>query len=132
MKRLFFVPLALFVIFSFAACSRSDSRPSGVGYFGPGEELVTAEQALSLRKDGKYNLGVTLKGRITHYYRAANRDAENIYLFADSSGVIKVVIPTYAWMGQRISESDTVEISGEIFNTNYWDAAVYVGRVIKR
>jgi len=93
----------------------------GGGYTGPGPDLVSLEEALSLPTDTP----VTVKGNITRYL---GRDE---YTFADSTGATLVRIPQTAWFGQHVGESDTVELQGEI-KQEWTRTVIHVRRVIKR
>jgi len=93
----------------------------GGGYTGPGPDLVSLEEALSLPTDTP----VSVKGNITRYL---GRDE---YTFTDSTATTLVRIPQPAWFGQHVGESDTVELQGEI-KQEWTRTLIHVRRVIKR
>jgi len=91
------------------------------GYTGPGPALVSAKQAMSMPHDA----ALSLKGNITKYL------GKDEYTFADSTGAVEVKIPPHAWMGQYVSESDVVELQGEV-RQDRGRTRIHVHRVIKR
>ena len=93
----------------------------GGGYTGPGPDLVSLQEALSLPNDTP----VAVKGNITRYL---GRDE---YTFADHTARTEVRIPQSAWFGQHVGESDTVELQGEI-KQEWTRTLIHVRRVIKR
>ena len=91
------------------------------GYTGPGPALVSVQQAVSMQ----HETAVTIKGTITKYL---GRDD---YTFADSTGTVEVKIPPHAWMGQYVSESDTVELQGEL-KKDRSRTRIHAHRLVKR
>jgi uncharacterized protein (TIGR00156 family) len=73
------------------------------GFTGP-SNVVTVEQAKSLKDDAK----VTLQGTIESHIGGEN------YIFKDATGSMEVEIDNRRWAGQTISATDRVEIYGEI------------------
>jgi len=100
-----------------------DALPAIGGYTGPGPEMVSVKQALSMPHDTV----VSLEGKITRYL---GRDD---YAFADSSGTVELKIGPYAWMGQQVAESDTVVLQGEVkIDRKQTGVHIRVHRVIKK
>ena len=91
------------------------------GYTGPGPALASVQQAVSMQHD----TAVSIKGTITQYL---GRDD---YTFVDSTGTVEVKIPPHAWMGQYVSESDIVELQGEL-KKDRSRTRIHVHRVVKR
>jgi len=73
-------------------------------YTGPGPELVTIQQALSM----PHGTWVAIKGKISKYHGGKE------YTIADASGSADAKIGSKAWMGQNVSESDTVLMHGKV------------------
>jgi uncharacterized protein (TIGR00156 family) len=95
---------------------------AGGGYIGPGPELVSVQQALSRQHDDP----VSIRGNITRYL---GRDD---YTFADSSGTVEIKIGPQAWMGQYVTESDTVVIQGEVKKGRSSEVHIRVHQVVKQ
>ncbi len=95
--------------------------PDFGGYDGPGPDLTTVREA-SAMGDGAW---VALKGTITH--SLGDRD----YMFEDPTGSIEIKIGPKEWMGQRVSDTDTVEIHGRV-KKDWSRVHVDVRRLIKR
>ena len=74
------------------------------GFMGPRAEVVTVEQAKTMRDDDP----VTLRGRIE---RALGNER---YLFSDETGSITIEIERKVWGTLTVDENDLIEISGEI------------------
>lgn len=76
----------------------------GGGFSGPGPDLVTVAQALTMKDDAP----VTLKGVIVKSL------GDEKYTFKDASGTINVEIDDDIWQGRTIGPDDVVIISGEV------------------
>ncbi len=74
------------------------------GFSGPGPELATVQQALSMRDDSK----VSIKGSIVKNL------GDEMYVFQDATGTIEVEIDNDNWHGQTVTPADIVIISGEV------------------
>ncbi len=110
MKRITF--LIVFLTVSLAALTAqgftgsSSGSGNGGGFTGPGStpNLVTVVEAGKLRDDTR----VLLQGSII---RALG---DEMYIFKDATGEIMVEIDREVWRGLSVSETDTVEIRGEV------------------
>ncbi|MDR0720522.1 MAG: NirD/YgiW/YdeI family stress tolerance protein [Treponema sp.] len=98
MKRIFFVCsiVALTFVGSFVNAQE--------GFRGPGPDVVTVDEAKSLRDD----YPVVLRGRIERFL------GDEKYLFTDETGSIIVEIDNRLWRGLSVDQNDTVEITGEV------------------
>lgn len=74
------------------------------GFKGPGPEVVTVKQALTMRDDAR----VSLKGNIVKSL------GDEVYLFQDATGSIEVEIDSEDWRGLTVQPEDVVIISGEV------------------
>ena len=74
------------------------------GFTGPRLEVITVEQAKSLKDDTP----VVMHGKIIESL------GNEYYTFADETGSIRVEIDNDVWKGLFVSENDLVEIHGEI------------------
>lgn len=116
------------------------------GYIGPfAQPLITVKQALSKEEPKEKNSwGITfvsIKGKITQISGNSFLSAGLYFYctFSDSTGTINVSIPQSAFMGQLITENDTVEILGSLNIEKKKDAdgtilpnSIGVFRVLKR
>lgn len=91
-------------VFSIAGQAVAAESYGAHGYTGPGPDLVTVQQALSLPDDS----GVTLKGKIVKSL------GDESYTFQDATGSIEVEIDHEIWRGQQVGPNDTVVIIGEM------------------
>ena len=107
---------------SLVACSWiSPSDVVAEAYTGPGPALVTVQQALqeiAMVSDGVAmgGISVSLRGKITQIDEYDPRGYH--CTFVDSTGAIDAFLSNDYWhalMGQSISESDTVELSGLVY-----------------
>jgi uncharacterized protein (TIGR00156 family) len=97
------------------------NRVNNVGGFsGPGPDLVTVQQALTMWDDAR----VTLRGNITHSL------GDEDYIFADATGSIEVEIDHHVWRGQQITPQDEVIISGEV-DREWNHVSIDVSSVVK-
>ena len=90
------------------------------GFSGPGQSIVTVNDAKSMRDD----TAVRLRGTI------ASHLGKDKYLFHDSTGSIAVEIDHDKWGGQTISPADVVEIIGEV-DRDWNSIEIDVDRVVK-
>ncbi len=74
------------------------------GYTGPGPDLLTVQQALTMNDDSI----VALKGKIVKNL------GDDHYLFQDATGTIEIDIDDDAWRGQQVGPEDLVLVSGEV------------------
>lgn len=74
------------------------------GFVGPNGTVTTAANAKTMRDD----TWVTLRGNIIE------RVSDDLYIFKDASGTVKVDIDHKRWNGQTITPQDVVEIQGEV------------------
>jgi uncharacterized protein (TIGR00156 family) len=118
--------LTLVLATNIAAAGPEPGHPYPVqaagGYTGPGPDLVSVQQALSMQHEAS----VSIKGNITRYL---GRDD---YTFADSSGTVEIKIGPQAWMGQYVAESDTVVIQGEVKKGRSGETHIRVHQVVKQ
>jgi uncharacterized protein (TIGR00156 family) len=132
-RTLFFTLCLLTLVFASVAAAAGPGPGSGFGpalgpglamggYTGPGPALVSVQQALSMQ----HNIAVSIKGKITQYL---GRDD---YTFTDSTGDVEVKIPPHAWMGRYVSESDAVELQGDVKKDRMNNTRIHVHRVVKR
>lgn len=131
MKRYIAACLTAAFVLAFSAVARAAGTggfagPSGTGvgneggYTGPGPGLMTVAQALGMSHDS----GVTLRGRIVQ------RLGDELYLFRDNTGSIKVDISRDKWNGQQVGPNDMLEIQGEV--DKEWNSMeIEVNRLIK-
>jgi uncharacterized protein (TIGR00156 family) len=98
MKRKIFLGLA--IMSTLIACTLGAQE----GYIGPGLTPVTVNAAKKLRDDSP----VTLHGKIDRFL------GDEKYLFSDNSGSVIIEVDRILWRGLIISETDMVEITGEI------------------
>lgn len=109
MKKL--ISLVFMVTLGLSGAAMAEQPPQG-GFGGPVAQsgftgttsTVTVEQAKQLPDDA----WVTLRGNITQ------RLTEDNYIFKDSTGEIQVDIDHDKWLGQKVSPTDLVEITGEV------------------
>ena len=97
------LPLAIALMGISVAAADASAKKSG-GFDGPGPDLVTVEQAKSMRDDAH----VSLKGNIIQSL------GDETYLFRDATGTIEVEIDNDDWRGVTATPDDVVVISGEI------------------
>ena len=74
------------------------------GFNGPGPDLVTVKEALSMGDDAR----VSLKGNIVKNL------GDEEYTFQDATGTIEVEIDDDIWRGRTVGPEDVVIISGEV------------------
>lgn len=109
-KQMFVIWVVLFVLLPiFGACGQEGLTGPGGGFTGPGSNpntttVITVAAAQSLRDDAR----VTLQGTIV------SQLSREKYNFRDSTGEIVVEIDRRVWGSLTISETDLVEIYGEI------------------
>ena len=106
---------------AYAKGGKGEGRPETGSYTGPGPELVSVKQALSM-PDGTW---VSIKGKVTKYLGGKE------YIIADSSGAADAKIGANAWMGQNVSESDTVVFQGKV-KKEWSNTRIDVKRVSKQ
>ncbi|WGE81696.1 YgiW/YdeI family stress tolerance OB fold protein [Actinobacillus equuli subsp. haemolyticus] len=85
-----------------AACSQPTSQNQTFG--ANTASIVTVAQAKSLHDDSR----VTLEGKIL---RQVDNDE---YIFADSTGDIKIEIDDHVWNGLNVTPSDKIRIQGKL------------------
>ena len=95
--------------------------PDTGGYSGPGPALVTVQQALSMPA----GTWVSIQGKVTKYLGGKQ------YIIADSTGPADAKIGPKAWMGQNVSEADTVVFQGTVIK-EWLQTRIDVKRVIKQ
>lgn len=78
--------------------------PAQSGYVGPGPKVQTIEEVKKLRDDTP----VTLIGIIERQLGGER------YMFVDNTGYIIIEIDERLWQGNIISETDKVQITGEL------------------
>ncbi|MCL2175596.1 MAG: NirD/YgiW/YdeI family stress tolerance protein [Treponema sp.] len=98
-KKTVFFLLVLFLLFVVFAVNAQQG-----GYRGPGIDVITIEEAKTLRDETP----VMLKGKIERFL------GNKKYLFTDNTGSIVIEIENRLWQTLSIDENDLVEITGEI------------------
>lgn len=95
----------------FQPATTPDAATSKGGFVSGAETIATVKQVMEMRDD----VPVIVKGNIVQ------RMGDEMYLFEDGTGTIRVEIDDDEWRGQTITPNDTVKLYGEvdrgIFNT---------------
>lgn len=95
----------------FQPATTPDATTSKGGFVSGAETIATVKQVMEMRDD----VPVIVKGNIVQ------RMGDEMYLFEDGTGTIRVEIDDDEWRGQTITPTDTVKLYGEvdrgIFNT---------------
>lgn len=115
MKKVSIMAIMGIMIFGAANAEFQASTPSATsakgGFVSGAETIATVKQVMEMRDD----VPVIVKGNIVQ------RMGDEMYLFEDSTGTIRVEIDDDEWRGQTITPTDTVKLYGEvdrgIFNT---------------
>ena len=95
---------SLALVLGLTGNSFAQQAPAAGGFQGPGIDMITISEALTLPDDAP----VKISGKIQKSL------GDEKYLFKDSTGTIKVEIDDKHWKGQTVTPADTVIISGEI------------------
>lgn len=109
MKKVLFgmTVIASLLIFTvstaFAKTGFSETKKDG-GFSGPGLEVITVEQAKTMRDDSR----VVLQGMIVQHMGGEK------YLFKDETGSVVVEIDDEDWGGLNITPDDVVELYGKV------------------
>lgn len=74
------------------------------GFVSGAETIATVKQVMEMRDD----IPVIVKGHIVQ------RMGDEMYLFEDSTGTIRVEIDDDEWRGQTVTPTDTVKLYGEV------------------
>lgn len=74
------------------------------GFVSGAETIATIKQVMEMRDD----VPVIVKGNIVQ------RMGDEMYLFEDGTGTIRVEIDDDEWRGQTITPTDTVKLYGEV------------------
>lgn len=93
----------------------------GVGFTGPGPDIMTVEQVKSLSDDAQ----IALSGNIIRSLGGKK------YLFQDATGTITLEIKANRWEGQQVGPESRVEIHGEL-DKDWTSIEVEVDRIIVR
>ncbi len=109
--------VSLFAIFSamFAMAANAEFvavAPAG-GFVDGNETIVTVDQVKNLRDD----VPVVMMGKIVKSM------GDEMYLFEDATGTIRVEIDDDDWRGQTVTPNDTVKLRGEV------DAGIFTTEV---
>jgi uncharacterized protein (TIGR00156 family) len=97
MKRVFVCLIVVLIFFGSLANAQE-------GFRGHGPDLVTVDEAKSLKDD----YPVVLRGKIERSL------GDEKYLFTDETESIIVEIDNRLWRGLSVDQNDTVEITGEV------------------
>jgi len=106
---------------AYAKSDKAEWGPGAGGYTGPGPELVTIKQALSM-PNGTW---ISIKGNITQNWGGKQ------YTIADSTGAADAKIGSKAWMRQNVSAADTVVFQGKV-KKEWSRTRIDVKRIIKQ
>lgn len=104
-----------------SALAAEGYAPQKAGFTGPGPDLVTVQQALTMGDDAI----VSLRGNI------AKSLGDEHYLFQDATGSIEVEIDDDDWRGQQVGPEDTVLITGEV-DRGWSKITIDVDRLVKQ
>ena len=108
MKKLSIIAMSSILAFGAARAEFQPTTPqttSGKGGFVSGAEtIVTVKQVMEMRDD----VPVIVQGHIVQ------RMGDEMYLFEDSTGNIRVEIDDDEWRGQTVTPTDTVKLYGEV------------------
>lgn len=108
MKKILMIALSGLLAFGAANADfqpATQTAESGKGGFVSGAETIaTVKQVMEMRDD----VPVIVKGNIVQ------RMGDEMYLFEDSTGTIRVEIDDDEWRGQTITPTDTVKLYGEV------------------
>lgn len=105
MKK-YFVLSTLLASVALVGCAKETTNAQQVFGANIPTATITVKEALSARDDSY----VTVEGHIVS--QVAHEDEE--YIFADSTGQIRVEIDNHIWRGQNVSKTDKVRLYGEI------------------
>ena len=103
-----------------AACSTKNETAQNQTFGGNATNAVTIAQAKSLHDDSR----VVLQGKIQ---RQVDSDE---YIFADSTGNIKIEIDDHVWKGLDVTPNDTIRIQGKLDKETF-DSSIDVYSVEK-
>ena len=107
MKKISMIALFGLMAFGTANADFQPTTPTTTpkGGFVPGTEtIVTVKQVMEMRDD----VPVIVQGRIVQ------RIGDEMYLFEDNTGSIRVEIDDDDWRGQTVTPTDTVKLYGEV------------------
>ena len=104
MKKSLFFSLFFGICYLALICSATNLYAQQGGFRGPGANVITIAEARMLRDDTP----VILRGRIVRSLRNEK------YVFSDETGNITVEIDRRIRGSLSVTETETVEISGEI------------------
>lgn len=108
MKKISMIALSGLLVFGAANAEfqPATSAPASTkgGFMPDNETIVTVKQVMEMRDD----VPVIVQGHIVQ------RMGDEMYLFEDSTGNIRIEIDDDDWRGQTIAPTDTVKLYGEV------------------
>ena len=108
MKKISMIALSGLLAFGAANAEFQPTTPDNAsakgGFVSGAETIATVKQVMEMRDD----IPVIVKGHIVQ------RMGDEMYLFEDSTGTIRVEIDDDEWRGQTITPTDTVKLYGEV------------------
>ena len=108
MKKISMIALSGLLAFGAANADFQPATPDNAsakgGFVSGAETIATVKQVMEMRDD----IPVIVQGHIVQ------RMGDEMYLFEDSTGTIRVEIDDDEWRGQTITPTDTVKLYGEV------------------
>lgn len=108
MKNISILALAGILTFGAANADFQPTTPNTAstkgGFVSGAETIATVKQVMEMRDD----IPVIVKGHIVQ------RMGDEMYLFEDATGTIRVEIDDDEWRGQTVTPNDTVKLYGEV------------------
>lgn len=108
MKKISMIAMSGILVFGAANAEFQAAAPATAstkgGFVSGSEAIATVKQVMEMRDD----IPVIVKGHIVQ------RMGDEMYLFEDATGTIRVEIDDDEWRGQTITPTDTVKLYGEV------------------
>lgn len=108
MKKISILALSGLMMFGAANADFQAETPAATsakgGFVSGAETIATVKQVMEMRDD----VPVIVKGNIVQ------RMGDEMYLFEDSTGTIRVEIDDDEWRGQTVTPTDTVKLYGDV------------------
>ena len=104
MKKISFIAMSGLLAFGTASAEFQNPTTTKGGFVSGTETIATVKQVMEMRDD----IPVIVQGNIVQ------RLGDEMYLFEDSTGSIRVEIDDDEWRGQTITPEDKVKLYGEV------------------